>query len=365
VIPAAALLAVALASAPGSSTSIRPAPLRLWSIAWERKLVSPVFLEWSPVEPAAPAVDPATGIVVAGTRDGWLRALRPDGSTVWDFRGDGPFDGSPRIDGDTVYVGASDGRLYAIALATGKERWRYDAKEELATRPAVADGTVYVASLQDAIFAIDARTGAWKWQYRHERKEGGFTIRGAASAIVDGGAVFAGFSDGSVTALDPATGAVRWDRRVAPKGQFLDVDSIQVEGGRVFAAAYSGAVVALDQKTGATVWEFPTKYASRVAAFPGTIVGLSASAVFALSAQDGTVLWSTPLGGIPRSAPIRAGAWLLVPSGSGGLRALEVASGRLLRVLETGSGVSASPAVLGRRAYVISNGGDLYALDLE
>jgi outer membrane protein assembly factor BamB len=361
----AALLALALAPASsGVSTTVAPAPLHLWSIAWERNLVPPIFLEWKPVEPGGPAVDPVTGIVVVGTRDGWLHALRPDGSVVWEFRGAGPFDGAAAIDGDAVYAGSSDGRLYAIALATGKERWRYDAKEELATRPAVSGGIVYVASLQDTLFAVDAATGAWKWQHRREKREG-FTIRGAASPVVGGGAVYAGYSDGTVTALDPATGAVRWERRAGPKGEYLDVDSIQLADGRIFLAAYSGAVMALDAQTGATVWEFAAKYASRVAVFPGIVVGVSTSAVFALSPQDGTVLWSTPLDGVPRAAPARVGSWLLVPAGKGGIRVLELANGRTLRALETGSGISAAPAVLGSRVYVLSNGGALLALDVR
>jgi outer membrane protein assembly factor BamB len=357
-------LALALAASQGVATALPPAPVQLWTIAWQRKLVSPRMLEWKPVEPGGPAVDPVTGIVVVGTRDGWLHALRADGTVVWEFRGDGPFDGVPAIDGDTVYAGSSDGRLYAVALPTGKERWRYDAKEELATRPAVAGGSVYVTSLQDTLFAVDARTGAWRWQHRREAKEG-FTIRGAASAVVAGASVFAAYSDGNVTALDPATGAVRWERQVAPKGDFLDVDSLEIEGSRVFVAAYSGAVLALEAEGGRTIWQAAAKDAARVAAFPGTVVAVTTSQITALSSADGAALWSVPLGGMPRATPARAGSWVLVPAGTGGLRVLELASGRLLRTLEAGSGVSAAPAVAGTRVYVLTNAGALYALELR
>jgi outer membrane protein assembly factor BamB len=357
-------LALALGAIPGLRTSLPPAAVHLWSVAWTKRLVAPEMMQWRPVEPAAPAIDPVTGVVVAGTRDGWLHALRPDGSILWEFRAGGAFSGQPRVEGDVVYAGSDDGRLYALVLATGVEKWRYEAGEELGTRPAVANGMLYVASLQDTVFALDAKTGAWKWHRRREPREG-FTIRGAASVVAAGGSVFAGYSDGTVAALDPATGAPRWERVVAPAGAQLDVDSIQVDGGKVFAAAYSGAVVALDAATGKPAWQWTSKDASRVAIGRGTVVAVTTSQIVALSSVDGTVVWTAPLDGVPTGEPVVAGKWLLVPAGAGGLRVLELASGRTLRVLQPGSGVSAPPALAGGRAYVLSNAGQLLALDLR
>ena len=44
---------------------------------------------------------------------------------------------------------------------------------------------------------------------------------------------------------------------------------------------------------------------------------------------------------------------------------LELASGRTVRVLDPGTGVGASPGLAAGRAYVLSNGGLLVALDLR
>ena len=359
-------LAVALAAtAPGMRSGLPPAPRELYRIAWQHPLVTPKALEWKPREPGGVAVDPASGVVLFGTRDGWLHAVRDDGKIAWEFRTYGGFPGPPAVEGETVYAGSSDGRLYAIALRTGKELWRYDAKEEIGTRPAVVDGTVYVASLQDTVFAIDAKTGAWKWHHRREPRPG-FTIRGAAPVHVVGGTVYAAYSDGFVAALDRATGSARWERMVAPAGDELDVDGLVVEGDRVYAAAYSGAVVCLEAATGATRWTFDAPGAVKLALAPGgTVVAVATAGVYALSTTDGTVLWSSPLDkGIPSAEPVIAGSWVLVPAGPGGLRWLEASSGRLLRVLDPGSGVSGAPAVVDRRVYVLSNRGDLFALDL-
>jgi len=358
------LLGLALAATDAQGARLPAMPRTLFGIAWQRDLGSAAFGENRFREPGGPVFDPVTRLVLTGTRDGLLHAMRPDGSLAWEFQAEGAFSAEVLVDGDTVYAGCEDGRLYAVALGTGKERWRYDSHEQLATRPAVADGLVYVVSLQDTVFAVDARSGAWKWHHRREAREG-FTIHGAAAPVVAGGLVHAGFSDGTVAALEAATGVVRWERHVAPSGPYTDVDSLALSEGRLFAAAYSGSVVALEASSGKLLWQRPLPQASRVAAQAGMLVAVSTSTVEVLSPADGRPAWSVPLHGAPAAAPRAAGRWLLVPADHGGLRFLELASGRTVRVLDPGTGVAASPALGAGRAYVLSNGGRLLALDLR
>ncbi len=359
-------LALALAAGPGPGvrTSLPPAPVKLWQVAWTRRFVPPAPLEWKPEERGGVTVDPVTKLAFFGTRDGWLHAVRPDGTIAWEFKAAGSF-GAPTVDGDTVYVGSDDGRLYALAIPTGKERWRYKADEDLSTRPAVAHGAVFVASLQDTLFCVDAATGAWKWHHRRETKAASFTIFGAASAVVGADAVYAAYSDGFAAALDPRTGTSRWEKQIAPGDTHLDVDDIALDGGRLYAAAYSGAVLAVDARTGDVVWKASVPAASRIAIAPGLVVAVSVNGVQGLSIANGATVWTSPHRDSPQGVPVVAGKWILVPSGDQGLRWLEAASGRALRVFDPGSGISGAPAVLGGRVYVLSNGGELYALDLS
>jgi outer membrane protein assembly factor BamB len=361
----AAVLSVALAaSAPGVRATLPPMPRELYRVAWERTIVGPRTLEFQPQEPGGVAVDPVSTVAVFGTRDGWLHAIRPDRSVAWEIETKGGFSAPPAIDGDTVYAGCDDGFLYAVALSTGAVRWKYDAKEELGTTPVVSGGMVYVASLQDTVFAIDAKTGAWKWHHRRE-PHSGFTVRGAAPVAVADGRVYAGYSDGFVSALDAATGQPKWERLVAPRGDQVDIDGLALQGRQLFVAAYSGAVLALDAETGETRWTHELKFAHRVTIAPGgMLVAVTPNAVHALSAADGTPLWTAPAAGDPLNAPVVAGKWLLVPAGEGGLRWLEAASGRVLRVFDPGSGVTGVPGVSAGRVYVLTNAGILFALDL-
>ena len=358
----AGLLALALSAQAAVGGQLPPIPPRVWRVAWTRQLVQPTPLEWRPYELGGPAVDPVTGVVVVGTRDGLLRALDPDGTLLWTADAGGRFQAPARIDGDAVYVGSADGKLYALELATGKVRWRYDAQQEVGTTPVVAGDLVLAMTLQDTLVAVDARTGAWKWHHRRESKEG-FTVHGAAGVQVSGGLAVGAYSDGTIAALDLATGTVRWERKVAPSGDYVDVDGMRLAAGRLYAAAYSGAVYALELETGRQLWELKTPGASRIALGPGVVLAVTASQVLGLSPLDGTARWTLPLNGAPAGDPLVVQGLAAVPNGKAMLW-IDAASGRLLRLFNPGTGVSAAAAAQGGRVYVLSNAGHLVALDL-
>lgn len=349
----------------GVATRLPPPALSLFSVAWHRALVP--LDDGTVMEEGGVAVDATTGLVVCGTRDGWLHAFRPDGTVAWEYKAGGAFPATPTIADGTVYAGSSDGRVYAVALADGKLRWSYDGKEEMGTSPAVAGGNVFVMSLQDTLWALDATTGEWKWLHRREAKgiDRGFTVRGAAPAVVRDGTVYGAYSDGWIAAMSAATGQVRWERLVAPSGEYTDIDGLTLEGDRLIAAAYSGSLVALNTTSGAQVWSAREPLAHRVTAGNGLVVTVGAHHVAGVMPATGQQVWSWPLRGGPGSAPVFAGRWLLVPAQDGGLRFLEPSSGRTLGAFDGGSGVTGAPGVHGSRVYVLSNGSTLYALDLK
>src|SRR5512139_3624168 len=120
----AAVLAAAVAAPPAP-----PAASNLYRILWTKQLTPATLLEYHPQEPGGAGVDPASGLVVVGTRDGWVHALLPDGNRLWEFRTAGSFQAAPLVGSDAVFVGSLDGRIYAREKSTGAERWTYDVKE--------------------------------------------------------------------------------------------------------------------------------------------------------------------------------------------------------------------------------------------
>src|SRR5688572_11348020 len=68
-------------------------------------------------------------------------------SVVWKFRTEGRVISSPLVVGATLYVGSTDGGLYAIDRMTGVQRWRFATEGAVNSSPALAEGIVVVGSV--------------------------------------------------------------------------------------------------------------------------------------------------------------------------------------------------------------------------
>jgi outer membrane protein assembly factor BamB len=355
------LLAAALAF---SATSHPSLPLDdVFAVAWRKPLVLPDLLEYKPFEPAGPQVDPLTGTVVVGTRDGVVRAFNPQGTELWHYEGRGPYLASPGIGDGMAVFGGADGRVIALDLVTGQARWEYVYREEMGSAPLLEGGFVYIATLEGTVLALDAKTGAWKWHFRREPTSR-FTILGIGCPVVSKGVLYQGFADGSIVALDAKSGAVRWDRRLG-RGDYPDVNaSVQLSGDRLYVASYGGQVAALDSANGNLFWEVKVPFAYKCRLDADALFVVTTTSVVSLDTRHGKQLWSVPLEGSPSAEPSVVKGMLLVPNGKG-LLVLDRRNGKRIRLFTRGSGSSAAPTVLGKRLYALSNAGELVAVDLQ
>jgi outer membrane protein assembly factor BamB len=322
--------------------------------------------DYAPREPASPALDPATGRLIVLTRDGQVRAVGEGGEVAWAFQTRGAFGGGPTVHEGIVYVPGGDGVLYAADVKTGALKWTYEAKEELATSPVVASGKVLVASQSDVVFAVDAATGEWSWQYRRDTPSG-FTIRGAARPAVRDGVAYAGFSDGYLVALRVEDGTVKWERSLVAKagGQYVDVDTSPVldDAGKVYAASYKDGLYALDAETGAVRWHAAVAGAVGLLAAGEMIFTAGDQHIGAHDASTGRQHWTAALPDRAARPPALVRGYLLVPVDTA-LLFVDPVSGLRELSWDPGQGVTATPLVRGPHAYVLSNLGYLYALNL-
>lgn len=118
---------------------------------------------------STPAVDPEVVIVPTGA--GTIHAF--DFRTLeekWKFTAKGgmwkmsPYIkerdavfSSPTIAGGTVFVGCSDGRLYALDKLTGATRWYYDLGVPTLATPCVSGNTLFTAAYDGTVYAFTAR----------------------------------------------------------------------------------------------------------------------------------------------------------------------------------------------------------------
>ena len=108
-----------------------------------------------------PGPNPDSGI------SGKLYAVNPDGTQKWVFTLDKySSTSSPALGPDgTVYVGATNGQLYALSPLDGTQKWAFHTGGTIFSCPALGqDGTVYVGASDGKLYAVNP-DGTQKWAF--------------------------------------------------------------------------------------------------------------------------------------------------------------------------------------------------------
>lgn len=360
-------------------------------------------------ERGRPEIDVARARVFVGSSDGGLYALRAhDGSTLWRYETLGAVQSEPLYDPelDVVYFGSNDGALYAVHASDGQLVWRFSSGAEVSRRPVRVGEALFLANGADNLFAIDRRNGREAWRV-HRTPALGMEISGHAGPAYDHGAVYFAYSDGHVGAYDARDGSERWppidlsaeaEETRGPEGvRYLDVDTTPIpadvappgqEHERViFVASFAGGVFAIDEERGVTVWrDDKTVGVTELALWnepghrPNTaspdfvpggppvparqlLVASSGSALEAMDPSTGRSVWRIPIPNGGATAPAFVGGALLVGTTHYGVFLLSPRDGRPIDGIDLGTGFSAAPAAFGARAYILTNGGTLLALE--
>ena len=163
------------------------------------------------------------GWIVAATAAGLSAFRSADGTEVWS-RETGAQHVRATIEGDNLYVPLDDGRLLALDLRTGADRWKRHFAGPLSEVLALPD-RVFAGSADKYFYALNAETGADAWRSRL-----GVSLQGAP--IADATRVFAAGMDNVIRAYDRGSGALRWHTSVPfrPTGVVLVGSSILVPG---------------------------------------------------------------------------------------------------------------------------------------
>jgi len=183
---------------------------------------------------SAPVFHPS-GLIIIGTTEGSLIALRPDGTRAWSVRLGGAIEGAASVDDDGgIYTGTGRGEIVRVD-PSGTVQWRFKTGDEVRATPAIAqDGTIIVGSYDGNVYAIRP-SGALRWKVAT-----GGRVRASARIDADG-RIYVGSQDNFLYCIDPG-GSVLWRYNV---GQ--DVDSTVEIGsdGTLYFGSDDGGVHAL------------------------------------------------------------------------------------------------------------------------
>jgi len=167
---------------------------------------------------SAAVVGPAIYVSVErnAPRDGFVAKLdRRTGDVLWlsGWLGEQAHS-SPTIDepGGALYVGANNGALCALALDTGRERWRTALDGAIKSTAALVNGRLYVTTAAGQLYAVDAASGQIGWRVALSG-----TAKGSAAYVPDEDVLVVGSNVGTrratrgkVQAIRAGDGSVVW-----------------------------------------------------------------------------------------------------------------------------------------------------------
>jgi len=213
------------------------------------------------------------------------------GYTRWIVVPDEALVGGVAVDGDTIYVGSKGKRLYALDAATGERRWDFETDGEVWATPTLDDETIYVTSFEGSVYALD-RSGNQKWAFHGA--DAGIASRPAVAE----GSVYVGAFDSRLYALSAADGALQWSF----KGDNWFWATPVVEDGVVYAASLDSKVYAVDARTGERRWDKPFDTGAPIRSSP-----IIAGDGLVVAGRNGEVFKLDLATGAAQSGPIEAG----------------------------------------------------------
>jgi len=156
------------------------------------------------------------GELYFGSQNGTVYAVDAhDGTVNWTYHAAGAVKASPTLSAGVLYFGDYSGHVQAIREADGRRLWVTGSGGLLGGRgtfystAAVVFGRVFLGSTDGRIYAFDAATGKLAWA----RQTGSYVYSSPAVTEVPGlgPTVFIGSYDGTMYALSAYSGAVHWE----------------------------------------------------------------------------------------------------------------------------------------------------------
>src|SRR5688572_95474 len=385
----AALLASTLLSASGAAVHTNHMPAAASTQSWPMfrgnpgltgispaKLPNTLSLLWTyktggPVKSSAAI---AQGKAFIGSDDKQIHCIDlKTGKAVWTFATQGEIESSPLVldgftskdagkqnTGSIVYVGSSDGHLYALGADDGKLLWKFQTEDKILGGPnwvTAPDGKsrwVLAGSYDYRLYCFDALTGKTNWTY-----ETGNYINGTP-AVADGKTVFGG-CDALLHVINLKDGTkikeVDAGAYIAGSGAF--------EANRFYVGHYENEFLCADLESGQMKWKFKDRafpyFSSPALTKDRVVFGGRDKRLHCVRKDNGEEIWSFNTRGKVDSSPVVAGDKVVVGSEDGNLYMVNMADGNEVWSYEIGQPITSSPAVIDGLVVIGSEDGNVYA----
>lgn len=194
----------------------------------------------------APISTPAHfgGQILVGSADNQVHAVSDQGTYLWGFKTGGRVYSSPLPNGDDLYFGSDDGRLYKVDIHSGMMLWEFVTADRIRSSPAMANGKIYFASWDGFLYAVDAESGQLAWKLALAR----FT---RASPAVANGRLYIGDESGQMLCFDANSGSPIWKSSL---GGYISSCPVVTSEGILFNSE-QGDVALLKADDGVAIWK--------------------------------------------------------------------------------------------------------------
>lgn len=244
-------------------------------------------------KPSSPAI--AGRRLIVSSNDGTVTGYdRLSGDQLWRLHVGFRVESSPLVVEDAVFFGDARGRLFRVAVDSGRVKWAYDTGGVINSSPVAVGNRVCVTNYSGVIVCLRRSDGkrVWSTSVRRDffRKESFY-----ASASTDGKRLYTIARSGKIVALSASSGRIVWTQRL----RGLGYSTPAVSAGRVYVGGFDGALHAFVASSGKPVWKLAV--GGRILGAPVVIGSLVFFATleqksYAARIADGRLAWKVGMG---------------------------------------------------------------------
>ena len=309
----------------------------------------------------------ARGTATLGASDGTVLAVDvASGQELWRANAGGPLSAGVGSDGRLAAVVTVGGEL--VTLEAGQVKWKKPIGTRVITAPLVAGERVFVLGVDRTVQAFDGLDGRKLWTLQRPGDPLTLAQSGVLAAFKDTLVVGQG---PRMAGVDPLAGSVRWEASIgSPRGaneveRLADlVGPVLRVGNALCARAFPAAVGCVDGDKGNVLWTRNIGGTDAVGGDREYLFGADANdRMNAWKKDSGDVAWtSEALLYRGLSAPAVHGGSVVFGDAEGTVHWLSREKGEAqLRLPTDGSAIAVPPVVAGSTLLVVTRSGGLFA----
>lgn len=295
-------------------------------------------------------------IVMAGAALGTALFAQPRANQVWGVTTGDKVASSPALsENEIVYAGSDDGNIYCIE--GGNVEWTFPTQGQVTTAPAVDNtGIIYAGSSEGYLYALNP-DGTEKWSLWLEEPINTSPAIGIMKTVF--------VAAGNKLYAFESNGTQKW---IFNAGSTISSSPATVRKGEVYITTQEGRIHSI-QSDGSQKWEYSAGSAIESSPAVSTghnlFVGSDDGVLHHLS-SEGVLIWSYPTGTPITSSPAIGKDCVYVGSQGGTLYAFELNAPQLAWSYDAGAQIESSPAIgqwgQEERVYVGSMDGKLHSV---